>query len=389
MTRAPCTTALLLLAALAACDGGGGGGDVVLGVAGPLSQASGASLQKAVLMAVDEINAAGGVDGDSLRLELKDDRADKNAAIEVARALRNDPRVLAVVGHVQSGATLAAAPVYNMSADAAEADSLLEGTTPLAQVSPASSSVDVTRAGEYTFRIAPTDEQHAPALAAWARQLGRSRAAVLYSNDDYGRGVANNFATSFREMGGQVVSRDPYLPSVVEAAGGLEPYLARVFRRGADALVIAGPADGALDVVRTARRMGFAGPILGGDGLTSLKDAGEVADGLFVSSAYLPDRDTEESRRFVQKYQERYGELPDHRGAMAYDLVHLLAREIRGGARDREAVRRALASVQGSRAYEGVSGHVEFDENGDVVIGDQKDVAVGVVRGGRLVTARQ
>lgn len=382
------SSALALLGALVLGGCGGASGDeIVIGVAGPLAKPNGRSMRLAVEMAVDEINAAGGVNGRRLRPEFGDDDADPSKAIEVARSLRGKPEVVAVVGHVNSSTSLAAARIYNMPAG--ENDSVPEA--PLAQISPASSSPQLTEAGDYTFRITPTDLEFSPVLARWAAgRLGSRRAAVLYANDDYGQGVMTTFEEAFRRGGGTVVASDPYLPAVIEGETALDPYLARAIRRGADALVIGGQAAEGLKIIAAARRLGFTGPILGSDGLTGVKDAGAVAEGVYVSSAFLPDRATPKARAFVEAYQKRYNELPDHRGAMAYDVVYLLRDAIREAGADREAVRDYVARVGAARngvaPFEGVSGHVRFNEKGDVV---GKEVAVGVVRGGRLVTAGQ
>lgn len=373
-------------AALLSACGGGGDEFIVIGAAGPFEQPTGQSMQRGVEMAVAEINDKGGIDGRKLQVEWGDDRGDTEQAIRVATKMRTTASVVAVVGHVSSGATLKAAPVYNYDASSGTGGKdELAGTEPLVAISPASSNPDVSRAGEWTFRVVPSDLEHAPVLAAQAQRLGGKRAAILFTNDDYGRGLMSGFAASFARAGGAVVSRDPYLPAVAESTGGLEPYLARALARRPDVLLIAGPANGALPVVQTARRMGFAGPILGGDGLTDLKEQGAAAEGIFVTSAFIPDRADTASRRFVTQYQRRFnGELPNHRGAMAYDAVHLLARVIGEVGPDRAAIRRRLASMQGNDAHRGVTGTIAFDSVGDV---QGKEVAMGVIRGGRLVTA--
>ena len=141
--------------------------------------------------------------------------------------------------------------------------------------------------------------------------------------------------------------------------------------------------------IQAARRLGYTGPILGSDGLTGLKDAGAAAEGVFVSSAFLPDRPTDLARQFVTRYRERYRALPDHRGAMTYDVINLLKRAIQSVGTDRAALREYVSRIGvdgGSPAFEGVSGTIRFDRNGDVV---GKTPTLGVVRGGQLVTARQ
>jgi branched-chain amino acid transport system substrate-binding protein len=370
---------LLAAAALGGCRGGERG-EVVIGIAGPLAKPNGRSMKLAAEMAADEINRSGGIGGRTLRLVFGDDNADAARAIEVARQLRGDPAVVAVVGHVNSAASLKAATIYNaVGNDSVPGD-------PVVEISPASSSPQLTGAGDWTFRICPTDLEFSPVLARWASRLGKRRAAVLYANDDYGQGVMTTFADAFTRAGGQIVSDDPYLPATYESPDALDPYLVRAFRRGADALVIGGQANEGLKIIAAARRLGFTGPILGSDGLTGVKDGGPVAEGVYVSSAFLPDRPAEKAQRFVQSYRQRYNELPDHRGAMTYDVLYLLKDAIEHGGTGRRAVRDYVAAIGISRPkFEGVSGSIQFDRNGDVV---GKEVAVGVVRGGQLVTSR-
>ena len=373
--------ALFLLAAAAAggCRGGKRG-EVVIGIAGPLAKPNGRSMKLAAEMAVEEINRAGGIGGRTVRLVLADDNADASKAIEVARQLRGDPAVVAVVGHVNSAASLKAATIYN----AVNNDSV--PGEPVLQISPASSSPQLTGAGEWTFRICPTDLEFSPALASFASRLGKRRAAVLYANDDYGQGVMATFTDAFTRAGGAIVSDDPYLPAAYDGPNTLDPYLTRAFRRGADALVIGGQAPEGLKIIAAARRLGFTGPILGADGLTGVKDGGPVAEGVYVSSAFLPDRPAEKSQRFVQAYRQRYNELPDHRGAMTYDVLYLLKEAVERAGTGRRELRDYVAAIGiGRPKFEGVSGTIQFDRNGDVV---GKEVAVGVVRGGQLVTSR-
>ncbi|HYH83122.1 MAG TPA: ABC transporter substrate-binding protein [Longimicrobium sp.] len=370
---------LLCAASLAGCRGGSGDA-IVIGVAGPLEKANGRSMKLAAQMAVDEINRAGGIDGRQLRVEWGDDEADAGKAIEVARRLRGNPAVVAVVGHVNSSTSLEAAPIYNGE----ESDSV--PGDPVLQISPASSSPRLTTAGDWTFRVCPTDLEFSPVLARTAQQLGRRRAAVLYADDDYGRGVASTFRDAFTRAGGTVVSNDPYLDSVYVAPTTLDPYLQRAIARGADALVIGGQANAGLKIIAAARRLGFSGPILGADGLTGVKDGGPVAEGVFVSSAFLPDRRSDKAQQFVQRYRERFREAPDHRGAMTYDVIYLLKDAIQSSGTGRRQLRDYVARVgRGNARFEGVSGTIQFDPNGDVV---GKEVAVGVVRNGQLVTAR-
>ncbi|HEX6589643.1 MAG TPA: ABC transporter substrate-binding protein [Longimicrobiales bacterium] len=363
------------LAALA-CDGGAGGsGNVAIGLAGPLQLSYGRSMQNAAQMAAEEINAAGGIDGRRLELIIRDDGADPQRAISIANEFVGNASIVAVVGHITSGATLAAAGIYN-----APENGLLE-------LSPTASSPLITEAGDWTFRLCPSDLEHGPALAQWLRgRLGGRSANVLYANDAYGRGVRESFVDAFVAQGGAVLGTDPFLPAyVAQDASFFDPFVERAILRRIDAIVVGGLAPEAIEIIRSARANGFGGRILGADGLLGVEEAGAVAEGVFVSTPFLPDMPGERTQRFVAAYTERFGVAPDAYAALTYDGIHLVARAIREEGADREAVRDWIAAVgTGQPAYEGVTGRIAFDANGDVA---EKPVVIGVVRGGAVVSA--
>jgi branched-chain amino acid transport system substrate-binding protein len=370
--RLPARRCILPLAAavwLAAC--GRDAGPVVLGLTGPFAEARGRSMRRAAELAVAEINARGGVRGRRLELRILDDSASEDVALRVAQILRDDPAVVAVVGHLTSGPTLAAAPVYG------------GGGRPVTLISPSASSPALSGISPYFFRVCPSDLAFGARLAQYAeRTLGARRVAVIFMNDDYGRGVRETFRAEFTRLGGRVVTEDPYLPS----AGSFEPYLARLARGGeVDALLLAMPRVAAELALRETTGLGLRWPVLGGDALTGVETLGPAADGVRVASAYLPDRPGERNASFVAEYERIHdGAQPDHRGAGAYDIVQLLARAIEEVGADRRAVRDYLASVGGDRpAFDGVTGRIAFDSAGEV---PDKPVVIGVVRHGRLMT---
>lgn len=353
---------------------GGEGDTIVIGVAGPLELVYGRSMMQAAEMAVEEINGAGGIDGRRIEIVSRDDAADPRQAITIANEFVADRRIVAVVGHITSGATLAAAGIYN------------DPDNGLLEISPTASSPLITGAGPWTFRVCPSDLEHGPALAAWTRErLGVERAEMMYANDAYGRGVQESFERAFRTRGGLVVANDPFLPAFVAQAGALDPYIERAMQRDARAIVIGGLADEAIEIIRRARAMGFSGSILGADGLLGVEEAGAVAEGVFVSAPFLPDLPLEKTQRFVAAYRERYGVAPDAYAALTYDALGLLADAIREVGTGRAALRDRVATVGSTRpAWEGVTGRIAFDENGDVT---GKPVVIGVIRDGAVVTA--
>jgi branched-chain amino acid transport system substrate-binding protein len=344
-------------------------GDIPIGLAGPFSESRGRSMRLAAEMAVAEINASGMLGERRLRLVIMDDSAQNARAIAVAQALK-DSGVVAVVGHLTSGTTIAAADIYN------------GGSDPVVELSPSASNPDLTGVGRFTFRVCPTDLVHGTALATYAfEQLGARNAAIVYLNDDYGRGILGTFAEEFQRLGGTIVAQDPML-----AGSDVAPYVERIARAGrAQALMIAGDRASAVAVLRAVRARGLGIPILGGDGLIGIQSEGALAEGVLLSSPYLPERPGERNAAFVRAYMAAYdGALPDHRGAGAYDAVYLIANAIRDRGARRAAIREALAAVTGSRSWEGVTGTMAFDDRGDV---PDKQVVIGVVRSGRIELA--
>jgi branched-chain amino acid transport system substrate-binding protein len=365
--------AAALGALLGALGCAGGNRPIVIGLAGPFSEARGHSMKIAAELAVQEINRAGGVDGRRLALDIEDDSASSAKAIAVAQKLRDDPRVVAVVGHLTSGTTIAAADIYNSGAD------------PVVAISPSASNPDLTGIGRYTFRICATDLVHGTVLARFAaRDLGARYAAIIYLDDDYGRGILGTFADEFRRLGGRIVAQNPALPTTAD----LGPYLERIKRDGrAQVLMAAGDRVVATAVLRQARARGITLPIIGGDALTGIEAEGALAEGVHLTSNYLPDKRGDRNAAFLRAYAAASGgEKPDHRGAGAYDAVYIIAEAIRAaGSTSRAKIRDALAQLGNERpAYEGVTGRIVFDARGDV---PDKSVLVGVVRGGRIVLA--
>ena len=363
-------TLFALVSFLGAC-GATESGPVRIGVAGSFSDPIGLPMKLAAELAAEEINAAGGIRGRPIELVTRDDYADADSAVFVASDLY-DAGVAAVVGHVFSGTTLAAAPVYN------------GGTDPVVAISPSSSSPELSSAGDFTFRICPSDLAHGATLAHWVYdRLGFRRGAVLYLNDQYGRGIRQTFVHEFLRLGGQLDAIDPYLGDRPEVG----PYLDRLARGGAQFLIVAGNRGEAEEIIRQSRRRGLTLPVLGGDGLEGIHEAGALAEGVYLSSAYFPTIATDANRRFVEAYRRKYpgAGLPNQPAAATYDAVYLLREVIARVGTDRGAVRRALAGVGSATApYDGVTGTVAFDAAGDV---PDQNVYMGLVKRGAIEVA--
>lgn len=365
---------LAVLAALAvlgtACSGDPG--VIKIGIAGPFTDPIGAPMLKAAELAVEEINATGGVGGRRIELLALDDYGNADSAIAVATRLY-DSDVSAVVGHLFSSTTIAAAPVYNAPPN------------PLVAVSPSSSAPEISGAGDWTFRVCPSDGAHGLALARWARErLGLQRGTAFYLNDDYGRGVRQTFASEFVRRGGELLATNPYLGDRPDVS----VYVERLARdRTSQFMLLAGNRSEAEEILRQAAAQGVVLPAMGGDGLEGIEAAGELAEGLLLTAAYVPSIRTPENNRFVAAWRRSYPDapLPNQPAAATYDAVRLLAQVIERAGTERQAVRDELAGVGTvAPAFTGVTGSIAFDQLGDVPDGE---VYVTVVRNGRIELA--
>jgi len=351
-----------LVASTAGCGGGGSTGDTLrLGVAAPLEQFIGAQTLRGAELARDQLNADGGVRGKTVELLAVTDSASAQRAVPVADGFFNDPSVVAVIGHSTSGATLAAATIYNNG---------------LAAVSPTATSPEISDAGDWIFRIASSDAANAAWLARFAlRDLG-TRAAILYANEPYGRGLRTAFGKAYSVGGGELVEEYPYIEGTTQ---DFEAYLLGIQMAGPDLIFIGGLDASAGLIIQQARALGIDAPIIGGDGLLGLSGLDPVYDGTYVGLLYHPDAPGQTGRQFVESYRSVYDELPDHFAALAYDAVMLVAQAAEEVGLDREKIRAYLQDVGSGRSgFRGVSGRIAFDENGDP---RGKSYAVGRISG--------
>lgn len=355
------------LLSLAACARGEG--PLRIGVTGPFTDSVGAPMLRAAQLAVKEINQSGGIGGRQVELLARDDFGSPDSAVGVATSLE-EAGVVAVVGHVFSGATLAAAPVYGGARQ------------PVVAISPSATSPAISEAGDYIFRVIPSDIQQGAALARFAAErLRLKRGTILYVNDEYGRGVTRTFTDEFTRLGGTIEETEPYL--------GAEPdvnaYVQLLARRGTSQFVfVGGYRAEAVTILQTMRSLGVKVPIFGGDALEGLERAGALAEGSYISLGYLANTATPANRRFVAAYSAAYpGAIaPNQPAAATYDIIYLLRDVIGRAGSDRAAIREELTRIgRTSPRFEGATGGISFDSAGDLL---RQGVLVGLVENGHV-----
>lgn len=325
---------------------------VRIGLAGPLTTRAGAAMRLAAELAINEINASGGVGGRPLELVLGDDGGFPDSAAAVAGRLR-DAEVVAVVGHGGITATAAAATVY---AEAAPLVPLLV---------PSVASAALREAGPNVFRLAATTVEHGSALATWAmRGRGWQRGAVVYRNDPYGRSVRQSFTDRFEAIGGGVVAAFPFLPDEGVGLAYLD-WLRDT--EGVDFLMFAGGSAEAERLLALLRGDQLQLPVLGPESLEGLESLGPIAEGVTWSATYLPSQPAADNQRFVAAYRDANPDqdAPTTLAATTYDAVHLLRALLVEAGTSRAALLQALARTGNELPpFQGVTGVIGFDARG-------------------------
>jgi branched-chain amino acid transport system substrate-binding protein len=313
----------------------------------------GQSALNGVLMAADEINSAGGINGRRLDIVIEDDKGSPESSAHITGKLINTQKVVAIIGAGASGNSLAAAP----SAQAAH--------VPL--ISPSATTPAVTQAGDYIFRACFIDAFQGDVMARFtANTLKAKTAAIMLDfNLPYSRGLSEFFELSFAKLDGKIVAKQSYSQGDADFRGQLS-----VIKAAApDVIYVPGYYGDVALIARQARQLGLTQPLLGGDGW----DAPEVwelgrdaLNGCYITNHYSVDTPSQTIQTFVDNYRRRYGNLtPDAHAALAYDALRFLADAMRkAGTADGPKLRDALATT---RNFVGVTGLISMDKDRNAV----------------------
>ena len=339
-----CTRTILL--ALAAACGSRPTGTVTFGAAGPWTQAYGQANKNGIQLAVDEINASPEWQkGRKLEIVFADDSGNGVRASEVAQNFVDSAAIVAVVGHVNSGAMVSAAHVYDKH---------------LAAVATTATSPSLTGISPWAFRVIPSDSANGMRIAQFANKLGRKRAAVLYENNSYGRGLADNFRKSFA---GQIISLDAIGEGSEQS---FEPFVSWFKTEKPDVVFVAGTDASGTAFLKEARRQGLSADLVGGDGWQTLAPS-PLADGIYVGAPFSAQDKRPEVQAFVAAYEKKYNASPDGNAALAYDATMLLAHAVEKVGADRIKIRDYLAGLTEATAYRGITGTIRFRPDGDPI----------------------
>jgi branched-chain amino acid transport system substrate-binding protein len=327
-------------------------GDILVGFYGSLTgdgASFGQSSREGAELAVDELNAAGGVLGRPLKLLVEDDQSRPEEASSAVTKLITQDRVVAVIGEVASRRTLAAAPIAQ------------KYQVPM--ITPASTNERVTEVGDYIFRVCFIDPFQGEVLAKFAyNDLKARKVAILRDvQQDYSVGLAESVEKHFTALGGQV------LPPVSYSSGDSDfrAALTNIRSQKPDVVFATGYYSEAAVITRQARELGMKMPMLGGDGWVgdALQNGREALNNTYISNHYSGDNPDPVVQNFVRAYGERFGREPDAIAALGYDAVKVLADSIiRAGGTDGPKLRDAIAAAD----VHGVTGQLKMNDKRNV-----------------------
>jgi branched-chain amino acid transport system substrate-binding protein len=303
-------------------------------------------------IAVEEINAKGLVIGGqkvTLVLDAQDDAADPRTGTQVAQKLVDD-KVVAVVGHLNSGTSIPASKIYS---DAG-----------IVQISPSATSPAYTQQGfKTTYRVMATDAQQGPALASYAaKSLKVKSVAIVDDSTAYGQGLAQEFEKTAKALGLKVLSHDATSDKAVD----FRAILTKIKGENPDAIMYGGMDATGGPFAKQAKQLGLRAKVLAGDGVCTdkLSDlAGDATDNVVCSEAGMALEKMPGGKAFEAKYEKRFGHPIENYAPFTYDAVYIIVDAMkRANSTDPAKILAEMPSTD----YKGVIGETTFDSKGDL-----------------------
>ena len=347
-------------------------GSYKIGVMLPLTgdgAAYGLPIQRAVKISIDEINAKGGVNGKKLEPIYEDSKCNPKDGNAAAQKLINVDKAKVIIGGACSGETLGAAPIT-------EANKVI-------LFSPSATSPDITKAGDFVFRDAPSDAYAGVVSSNYVyNDLNAKKAAVISESTDYAQGLRRVFKENFAKSGGEIVADETYNPEDTD----FRTQVTKVKAASPDVvyLVPQAPAKGIL-LIKQLKEAGVTTQLLTAEvlvGRNVIKENAADMEGL-IGIEQKFDEKNPKAASLLAKYKQQSGEEAPFPGYMSgvYDIVYLLADAITKNGYDSEKIRDYLYAV---KDYDGAVGKITLDQNGDAVL----DYTIEQVKNGQLVALK-
>ena len=303
-------------------------------------------------LAVEEINRQGlTINGKAISLELlgEDDAGDPKLGTQVAQKLV-DSKVVAVVGHLNSGVTIPASKIYSEAG--------------IVQISPSSTNPEYTKQGYKTaYRMVGTDAQQGPVLAKFAIETLKGKSiAIVDDATQYGKGLADEFEKKIISSGSKIVIHE----ATNNKATDFKAILTNIKAKNPDIILFGGMAATGGPFAKQAKELGIKAKIIGGDGICSptlYELAGDAVENIVCSTVGVPKESLNNSANFLKNYQERFKTEVQIYAPMAYDAVMIIVDAMkRSNSTNAADILKAIPTTN----YAGLSGQITFDEKGDL-----------------------
>lgn len=312
-------------------------------------------------LAISEINDEGGINGDKLAVIHEDDQLSPTIATNALNKLITVDKVPAVIGETSSSGTLALAPI-------AEKNKVV-------LISDGAAAITVSNAGDYVFRIFPSNAIEGQKLVELASKLKLTDAAILYINNDFGTDLSKVVSDGFTKNGVTISNSEGYNPTATD----FRTQLTKIKANNPGAIFLLGyPTDMAM-ILKQAKELGIKSQFLAPDTFNDpqvIKLGGDATEGVIF--VYPANGDPKRWQEFNQTIYKKYGKAANIMTAMAYDATGVLAVAMKNG-HTGEAIKNSLYQI---KDYPGVTGNITFDGNGDVV---SRLVGVKTVEGGKFM----
>ncbi len=327
--------------------------EITIGCITPLTgnnASYGRQTKEGVDLAVEEINAQGGINGRNIAIIYEDDQANTALATETIHKLINSTQIQVVIGGFNSRCTLAMAPI-------AERNKVV-------LISASSTADDIKDAGDYIFRIVPTNSAQGKTIADFAiDNLKLRSAAILYVNDDYGITLKDGIISHFKTKGGVIKIIEVFSPDDTD----FRSQLTKIKAEGVNVIFFPGLYRECGLILRQARELGIDLPFIGGDGAIDpklIEIAKEAADNSYYANLSMGYGVSDaEIKGFVNAFIEKYEKQPSAYNSYAYDVVYVIVEAINKGGLSAKGIKDALYRIEG---FKGATGITTFDSYGEV-----------------------
>jgi branched-chain amino acid transport system substrate-binding protein len=321
----------------------------------------GNEIKNAIDLAIEEINNSGGINGRKIEVIYEDDQADPKVGVNAMQKLVNIDKVPVVLGSWVSGVVVASAPI----AEKAKVIVMAEAIAPA-----------ITNAGDYIFRIQPSATYYSDKLMEVViNKLGLKKIAIIYINNEFGVALRDTLRSATQRLGGQIVAEESYMPGDSD----FRSQLTKIKSAKPEALFIGGYQE-QINIIKQANELGLKTQFLAGppfESQTTIQSLGNLAEGVIYPYHFAVEKANPKTISYMEAYKKKFGVETGGFAPLMYDAVYIIANAMKKCETNTDCIKTELYNTN----YNGVSGNITFDKNGDPII----PIIIKTVKNGKFV----